>query len=57
MARNNKATAPASATSELAAKETDDSVLDESESEEYAHSRFKITSYGADMTAFELTHG
>jgi hypothetical protein len=33
-----------------------DDVLDESETEQYAHKRFQITSYGADMTAFELTH-
>jgi hypothetical protein len=45
-----------SAESESAVYETDDSVLDESEREEYTHSRFKITSYGADMTAFELAH-
>jgi hypothetical protein len=56
MAKRTRATAPKSASSESTAKEIDDTVLDESESEEYTHSRFKITSYGADMTAFELTH-
>jgi hypothetical protein len=34
----------------------EDDVLDEAEGEQYTHSRFQITSYGADMTVFELTH-
>ena len=34
----------------------EDHVLDELELEQYAHSRFQITSYGADMTVFELSH-
>lgn len=33
-----------------------DAVLDEAEDEQQPHSRFQITSYGADMTVFELTH-
>jgi hypothetical protein len=56
MAKKKRASEPESTTSELAASEVEDTVVDETESEKYAHSRFKITSYGADMTAFELTH-
>jgi Protein of unknown function DUF262 len=40
----------------LSSSAPNDDVLDESETEQYAHKRFQITSYGADMTAFELTH-
>ena len=38
------------------AEASDDLVIDEAESEEHSHKRFQITSYGADMTVFELTH-
>lgn len=34
----------------------EDHVLDEAEAEIRPHNRFQITSYGADMTVFELTH-
>ncbi len=34
----------------------EDRVLDETEAEKHPHNRFQITSYGADMTVFELTH-
>ncbi|MGA8898660.1 DUF262 domain-containing protein, partial [Bradyrhizobium sp.] len=43
-------------TSDMLEKMERDDVLDETESEELKRTRFKITSYGADMTAFELTH-
>jgi uncharacterized protein with ParB-like and HNH nuclease domain len=33
-----------------------DQVIDEAEKEQQPHKRFQITSYGADMTVFELTH-
>ena len=33
-----------------------DQVVDETETEQQSHNRFQITSYGADMTVFELTH-
>lgn len=34
----------------------DENVVDEAETESQPHNRFQITSYGADMTVFELTH-
>lgn len=33
-----------------------DHVVDEAGAEQQSHKRFQITSYGADMTVFELTH-
>jgi hypothetical protein len=33
-----------------------DDVVDDSEIEPHTRTRFQITSYGADMTVFELTH-
>jgi len=56
MAKKMKTFKSEDAGSELLESTTKDAVLDESEDEEYTHSRFKITSYGADMTAFELAH-
>ncbi len=44
------------ADADLAETLLDDRVLDEAEAEERPHNRFQITSYGADMTVFELTH-
>ena len=38
------------------ARSVKDNVVDETETEQQPHTRFQITSYGADMTVFELTH-
>ena len=45
-------------TAEVASTDSmlEDHVLDELELEQFAHRRFQITSYGADMTVFELSH-
>jgi hypothetical protein len=40
----------------LSDPQEDIQVVDDAESEEQSHTRFQITSYGADMTVFELTH-
>ena len=36
--------------------QADPQIVDDAEAEEQSHTRFQITSYGADMTVFELTH-
>jgi hypothetical protein len=42
--------------SEVPEESLKDRVVDEAEAEQQPHTRFQITSYGADMTVFELTH-
>lgn len=56
MAKKKKAIKSETSPGDLFETATNDQVLDETENEELTRSRFKITSYGADMTAFELTH-
>ena len=51
-----QAETPDDADIDLLSSAPNDDVVDEFESEQYSHSRFQITSYGADMTAFELDH-
>jgi hypothetical protein len=52
----NKADALEQDDSALKESTVEDAVLDETEGEQQPHKRFQITSYGADMTVFELTH-
>ena len=49
-------TVDASVDPELDETLREDCVLDETEAEKRPHNKFQITSYGADMTVFELTH-